>query len=217
MLAVIGCIVGLGIILLVDELLWRHKLLYGELKRKFVHIGATCFIAFWPWLISWQAIQLLGLAMFVGLVVNRYFKTLHYLGNIRKKSLGEFFLALAVFFCALLTDEKLFFALAMLHVALADGIAAVVGSKFRSNFRYTVFGQTKTVIGSMTFWVVSLFILGIGALFAHNSIPFDNYAVLLFALPPVLMVLENISVLGSDNLVIPVAVILSLQIAQITV
>lgn len=214
MLGTITCILGLGLILLADEILWRHKFLYGELKRKFVHIGATCFIAFWPWLISWKTIQAIGIGMFIGLVINRYFKTLHYLGNLRKKSLGEFFLALAVLACASITDEKIFFAIAMLHVALADGLAAVIGSRFRASFRYTVFGQTKTVIGSMVFWSVSLIVLGVGALSAHAIIPYENYAVLLFALPPILTVLENMSVLGSDNLVIPVAVILALQMAQ---
>jgi dolichol kinase len=63
----------------------------------------------------------------------------------------------------------------MLHVALADGFAAIIGTKYGRAWAYKVFGQTKTIIGSMTFWVVSLCILGIGLLFAHDLIPFSHY------------------------------------------
>ncbi|OVE78539.1 hypothetical protein BVY00_02545 [bacterium G20] len=66
----------------------------------------------------------------------------------------------------------------------------------------------------MTFWLVSVCILGIGLMFAHDSITFAHYGFLLFALPPLLTILENLAVVGLDNVVIPVGVIVALQLTQ---
>jgi len=215
MLKVILSLLAVAAVLLVNEYLWRRKILHGELKRKFVHIVVTSFVAFWPWLMSWKAIQLLGIAMVLILLLNRQFKALHYLGNIRQRTYGEIFLALAVTTTALLTDNKVFFAIAILHVALADGFAAIIGTKFGGNWKYKIFNQTKTLIGTMTFWIISLCILGGGLLFVSGVIPFSHYQVLLILLPPILTAIENIAVFGLDNLAIPVAVVIALQKASI--
>jgi phytol kinase len=213
MLAVIVSLLGVLSVLLIDEFLWRRKLVHGELKRKLVHIVVTAFVAIWPWIMSWKAIQLIGIAMVLVLLVNRQLKILHYLGGIRQKTYGEVFLALAITTTALLTDNKVFFAVAMLQVALADGFAAIIGTKFGGNWRYKIFGHTKTIIGSMTFWIVSICILGVGLLPAHNAIPLNHYTVLLISLPPILTLVENFAALGTDNLAIPVVTIIALQLA----
>jgi dolichol kinase len=211
MLAVILSLLTVLAVLLLDELLWRRKIIHGELKRKLVHIAVTSFVAFWPWIMGWKEIQLIGIAMILILLVNRQIKVLHYLGGIRQQTYGDVFLALSITTTALLTNEKLFFAVAMLHVALADGFAAVIGTKYGRNWAYKIFGQTKTIVGSMTFWVVSLCILGIGLLPAHDLISSNHYIVLLIILPPILTLTENIAVLGIDNLAIPIVAIAVLQ------
>jgi phytol kinase len=213
MLAVILSLFGVLAVLLLDEFLWRKKIIHGELKRKLVHITVTAFVAFWPWIMSWKAIQLIGIAMVLVLLVNRQIKILHYLGGIRQQTYGDVFLALAITTTALLTDVKIFFAVAMLNVALADGLAAIIGTKFGANWKYKVFGQTKSVIGSMTFWTVSVCVLGGGLLAAYNLLDFNNYALLLLILPPILTLVENFAALGTDNLAIPIVVVLALKIA----
>ena len=213
MFTIIVSLSAISAVLLIDEILWRKKIIHGELKRKFVHISVTSFVAFWPWIMSWKAIQLIGVVMVLVLLINRQLKVLHYLGGIRQKTYGDVFLALSITTTALLTDEKVFFAIAMLHVALADGLAAIIGTKFGKKWKYKVFGQPKSIIGSMTFWIVSLFILGVGLLAAHSAIPFSNYIILLLVLPPILTAIENLAVLGTDNLAIPVVVVIALQVA----
>jgi dolichol kinase len=198
-----------------DEFLWRRKIIHGELKRKLVHIAVALFVAFWPWIMSWKAIQLIGIAMVLVLLVNRQIKILHYLGGIRQQTYGDVFLALSITTTALLTNEKIFFAVAILHVALADGLAAIIGTKFGRKFRYKVFGQTKTVIGTMTFWLLSVAILAVGLLPAYDLIPFNHYAALLILLPPILALTENAAVWGVDNLAIPIVVIAALHLAAI--
>ena len=205
------CLLGIGLILGISEILWQKKVLKGESQRKFVHLVGGTFAAFWPWLISWRTIQALGIALLAGVLFNRYKKFSHFQDGARRKSYGDIFSALAIILAATLTDEPVFYAIAILHLALADGLAAVIGTKYGRKWRYSVFGQTKTVIGSMTFWFVSLCILGYGVLFASDVLLHNNYALLLVALPPALTALENFAILGFDNIVIPVAVIVALN------
>ena len=214
MLSVIACLVGVLAILLITEILWQHKVLKDEQHRKVAHIGVGSFVAFWPWLISWRSIQLIGAAMLVVVLLNRGTKILHFLADLRSETYGDIFFGLAIISVALLTTTKIFFTLAILHMSLADSLAALVGKNYGQKWRYKVFYQTNTVIGSMTFWFVSLCILGVGILFAHNLIAFGNYAILLLVLPPILVLLENFAILGVDNIVVPLVVLLALNLAQ---
>lgn len=215
MLAVIACLLGLSAIVLAGEVVRRRKILKGEHQRKFVHIAAGTFMAFWPWLISWQAVQIIGLVLLAATTYNHYvYKSLYYNGGPHRGSYGDMLLALAVVLCALLTDDKLFFTLALLQVALADGLAAVIGTDYGKKWRYKVFGYQKTVIGTMMFWFTSLFILGIGLLAVNSAVPFSGYYYLLLLLPPALTLLENAAIMGLDNIVVPVVAILALRLAS---
>ncbi len=214
MLEAILCLVGVGIILGVAEVLWQKKIISGEAQRKFAHIGVGMFVATWPWILSWETIGLLGILMLVGVILNRLsIIKLHFSHGHEDRGYGDVCFAVAIILCAAFTDVKLFFALAMLHLALADGLAAIVGKEFGRKTKYKVFGQTKTLIGSMTFWIVSLYLLGAGAICAYQDISFASYISVLLFLPPILTILENISGYGLDNVVIPLAVIAGLYIA----
>ena len=212
MLVSILCVLIVAAILVSTELLWRHKVLKGELLRKSVHSSIAIFVAFWPWLISQHYIELIGGAFIVGVLLNRQFNIFHMLAGLRKGSLGDIDFALAITLCAFLTDIKIFFCLAILHLALADSAAALAGQRWGKRWRYQVFGQTKTLVGTMTFWFVSLLIMGAGGLFAHNYLTYSDYLLVVFALPPVLTALENLSYLGADNLTVPAAVIIALRL-----
>jgi len=211
MLALGVCLLGLLILLITAEIIGKKKLLKGEYHRKFLHITAGSFIAFWPWLISWQWIQALGLAMAAGMLANHYFNFLNFRGKIGRATYGDIFYALAIFIAALLTDNKTFFALAILEVALADGLAAVAGIGYGKHWTYKVFSNKKTVIGSMVFWIVTVCIFGTGLLPVHDLISFQNYFLILLLAPPAFTFLENISMFGLDNLVLAIATIILLQ------
>jgi phytol kinase len=215
MLAVTACLIGIFGLLIIAEYLGKYRLLKGEYHRKFLHIAAGSFIAFWPWLISWRAIEVFGLAMLAVMVANHYLSFLNYRGRVGRATYGDMFLALAIFLCASLTHNKVFFALAILEVALADGLAAVVGIKYGKYWGYKFLNHKKTVIGSMIFWLVTLCIFGAGLLAAHNSIPYQEYFILLLLLPPAFTLAENVSLLGMDNLVIPLLTIIILRAVQI--
>lgn len=213
MLAVSASIVAMLSLVLIAEVLWRQKILKGENQRKFVHISIGTFAAFWPWLMSWESIQYLGILMTVFVLINRHWTYLHYLGNIRiHHNYGDVFLPLAIVVAGMATTNKVFFAIAILHVSLADGLAALIGSNFGKHWRYKVLQHSKTVVGTMTFWLVSICILGLGALAAHDVIAYNQYALLLLTLPPALTALENIVGLGMDNIAVPAAVLIGLNL-----
>jgi hypothetical protein len=56
--------------------------------------------------------------------------------------------------------------------------------------------------------------MGTGLLFVHDLIDFEHYVLLVVFLPPVLTLLENVSIMGLDDFVIPVVVVLILRAAQ---
>ncbi len=214
MLEVLICLVGVFTLLVIDEILVHAKILKAEYRRKFAHIAVGAFVASWPWLIGWRTIQLISVLMLVVVVFNQYNPIFKFNKSLNRRSYGDYFFAIAILACSILTTSNLFFALAILHLSLADGLAALVGKNFGRKWKYKIFNQTKTVVGSMTFWIVSLLILGIGLLFGNGLIVYGDYVVLVIVLPPILTVFENISVYGLDNLVVPIAVILALGIAQ---
>ena len=212
MLAVFACLSGVLAILVLEEIFYKNKILEGEYLRKFVHITAGSFIALWPWLIDWYHLQLIGLAMAAFIWLNHRIKRIHASGDVHRKTYGFYLFALTVAVTPFLTHNKIIFALALLNMALADGIAAVAGTAYGRKYEYTIFHHVKSVVGTMAFWLVSLGILGCGLLFLQASLDFGNYFVLILILPPLLAALENVAVFGLDNIVVPVALVLTLRL-----
>lgn len=212
MFTFIFCLAVVMVILLLSDYLSKINILKSEYRRKFTHILVGVFVASWPWLISWRAIQILGLMMLAVVAFNRYQHIFKFDKYTQRKTYGDYWFAIAIFLSALLTTNKVFFAIAILHLALADGLAAIIGQIHGKQWRYNIFNQPKTVLGSMTFWLTSLYIFGTGLLFVHNEVAFNNYTALLLLAPPLLTLIENISPSGSDNLFIPLAVLWALHL-----
>jgi phytol kinase len=214
MVKILASLFGVFIILVISELLYKRKMLMVEDRRKFVHILSGCFIAFWPWWMSWLAIELIGLAVVLGVAINRKYDIFKFSKNIRRETYGEYFFGLAMTICALIAHNRMFFAIAILVMALADGFAALAGKHFGQKSRYKVFGYTKTITGTLTFWFTSVCVLAVGVLFAHDYIPLLGYYWLVLVLPPVLALVENVFVWGLDDLATPIIVVIALRMAQ---
>lgn len=214
MLATFACLAGVFAILVFGELIGQKRLVRGDPLRKILHISIGSFIAFWPWLISWQTIVWIGVAMLAVVLLNHRIKLVDFHSNINRRTYGDVFFALGVIAAALLADERIFFTLAVLVMSFGDSAANIIGQKYGQKWRYQVFGHSKTVIGSMAMWFVSLCVLGVGLLFAHGLVTYSAYTILILATPPILALLENISIMGFDNLVVPVAVLLALNLAK---
>lgn len=97
-----------------------------------------------------------------------------------------------------------------MHLSLADGLAAVVGDRYGKKNKYKVLKETKSVAGTLTFWIVSTII--VAGVFMFGPVEFSGFAwPLLLWLPVAAAALENVSPRGADNLIVPFAVMLALN------
>jgi phytol kinase len=202
-----------SVLLVIAEYLWRVKHYYSEVTRKFVHITIGTFAAFWPWILTWDQIELLAGMFLIGVILARsitvlsriftIFGSVHLIG---RKTLGELFFSLCLGSVALVTHDRYIFMAAILHLSLADGLAAIIGTRFGRRVRYTVFGQTKSLVGTLAFLVCSIIILISYFIVSHtNAFP------TILWLPPLAALLENVGLRGSDNVLVPLAVAVLLR------
>jgi len=189
------------ILLLISEYWWRHHKAHNELSRKFVHITVGSFVAFWPYWLSPTQIKILSVAFLVSVAISRYLHIFQAIHSVQRPTWGEFWFALVVGILAF-TNNPHVFTVALLEMSLADGLAAVIGTTFGMKHRYKVFGATKTIIGTLTFFVVSCLILS-WYIFATAGLS-NGLIILPIALGAT--ILENVAVQGLDNLLVPLYV-----------
>lgn len=195
-----------GSVVLLTEQLWRRGRLNGEAARKFAHIIIGSFVAAWPLYIDYQTIQVTLALALVGVLVVRLLNIAPSLFDVDRSSFGIWLAPLVMLLVALFEPSRTVFSLVVLHVALADGLAAVVGSRFG---RRRSAWQKKTVLGSLTFFAVSITIMAVALLFqpmVDEALVFN----FLVVVPLITTFLEYISPYGLDNLTVPVAVFLLL-------
>lgn len=205
-------ILAVGIVFLIlvtSELLWATKQLRGEMARKFVHMMVGSFVAFWPFIMSWEAIQIISVAFLVVVLVTRKLHVFRAIYAVRRYSYGEPLFALGIGLAATLTRSPWIFAAAILHLSLADGLAAIVGVRYGKQRRNIIFGHYKSIIGTATFWAVSFFIIT-AVVLMHGS-DFTGTWPLILWLPTVTALAENMSTFGIDNVIIPMLVVAALN------
>jgi len=199
---VILTILAVGVILICSELWYRARGLESEFSRKFVHITVGSFTAFWPFFMSWNNIRFLSASFLVAVAASKYLKVFTAIHSVQRPTWGELFFAAVAGALTFATNNKWVFAASLLQMSLADGFAAVVGIRLGKNNRYKVFGHTKSVAGSLTFFIFSVVILlGLSHFSAYD-----------LSLPRVTLIsvlatfIENVGVRGSDNLLVPMLV-----------
>ena len=190
-----------------SEVYWRKHHSHGELSRKFVHITVGSFVAVWPFFLGWGEIQLLSVAFLVVVSVSKYLKVFQAIHSVQRPTWGELFFALAVGLTTLVHQNKYLFAAALLHMSLADGLAAIVGTRYGHRSRYSVAGHAKSLVGSATFILVSLLILAAYGFVTGVTLQPQVLLAIAFSTAAV----ENIGVLGLDNLLVPLLVALTLN------
>ena len=204
LLLVIGLIF---VLILISEYLWRIKKTNTELTRKFIHMSVGIVIAFCPYILSWIQLGILAALFLIVVFAARTAKLFGSIHKIDRKSYGDLFFAAAILIVMAITHDKLIFSIAILHLGLADGLAAVVGTSYGKKSRYKVLNQAKSVAGSLAFYLCSLILIVFFLLASH-----DHGAWLaVIWLPVAATIFENVSVYGFDNITVPVLVALSLR------
>lgn len=200
------------LMLVLSEVLWRKSYIRGEFARKFVHIIAGSFIAFLPFWVSYGWVAVLAVGFILANLLNRYTPVFHAIHAITRRSWGDLLFGVGILICALLRPNKWLFAGAILQVALADGLASLVGSTY-SKRRYKIFDHYKSPIGTFTYFLSSAAIASL-VLLVGNLGGHDVLAVLC-VVPLIMTFFENISGYGTDNIVLPVVFLLAMQALRI--
>ncbi len=200
-------ITAVFLVLLASELWWRYRKPHDELSRKAVHITVGCFAASWYWYLPrWQIIGL-AVAFAVVVILSKRLHLFQAIHAVQRPTWGELCFAGAVGVLAAVTNNPAVYAVALLHMGLADGLAALVGTRFGRNNQYRLFGHTKSLAGSAAFLAVSLALL-FGFVLYSGGLAVSYSMLLPIALGATL--LENISVRGLDNITVPLFVALAL-------
>jgi dolichol kinase len=197
------------LVVCLSEFGWRRGYMTNEVGRKFVHITVGSFVAFWPFFLTWNQIRILSLGFIVAVVLSKTFNIFSAMHSVQRPTYGEFFFALVVGILTFVTHSKAIYAAALLQMSVADGMAAIIGVEYgmkQQRWKYHVFGHAKTVIGSLTFFVISAAIL-----FGYSA---DTMRLAWYYVPLIAAAttaIENIGIYGLDNLLAPlfVAVILT--------
>lgn len=201
---VVCCIVL--VILLLAELIRLKQKKATEGQRKFVHILVGCLAAGGPYFLEWWQIQTLGVLMLAVVLLAKQLGIFRSIFGVKRHTWGELLFALVFILLPFLTHDPAVFALAVLHMSLADGFAALLGIRYGKSSQYKVFGNTKSIVGTMTFFIISI---GLLTAFSYLATPLALHQILLLA--TLVTALENVGVRGFDNFLVPMALVVALS------
>lgn len=197
--------------LLCVEILYRIKIIATELARKTIHVVSGAILVIWPFYISWNKIILVELLAIIVVAATRWLKIFASQQGVKRITWGEFFFPIGVILVILSGAPRWIYILAVLHLALADSAAALIGTKFGKNNSYLVFGQKKSLIGSAAFLGVSIIL--VITMFVLSPQNVKSVSIISLILMPVITTIaENLGAFGTDNLLIPIAVVALLSI-----
>lgn len=199
-------LVGVCSLIVIGEYLRRVHLFQAEVTRKFIHITVATFAASWPFFMEWNQIFLMSVLMLVGIGLSRFLHLFPAIHGVSRRTVGELFFAISIGLAAVLSQNEWAFAAAMLVMGLADGFAALVGTLIDDTHRYKILGHFKSREGTITFFVISLIVLSICV--AMGDLQVSLAEILLIALATT--IIENVSVSGTDNLFVPLVVVVLL-------
>lgn len=216
LLVTLAYLVGISLLLVLNEANYRWLKMKGEYSRKMAHVLATLATVPFPYLFTshWYVF---GLAfLFFGvLYFSQRYKQLNSIHEIGRRSIGSYLLPASIYLTFLIytfTGNPVIYIIPITILAVCDPVAALVGMSVKTrNVKLTVPWQRsdKTLVGSLAFYVSSMLIsIGLLNWFGEGDILSIIRSSLVIALIGTLA--ELISFRGSDNLTIPLSVQLTL-------
>ena len=197
--------VWVSLILLIAWLTNRFVNSEPELLRKIVHIGTGNVILFAWWLDIPASVGITASIVASAVTLLSYiFPILPGINSVGRQSLGTFFYAVSIgvlVACFWHLQQPQYAAIGILIMAWGDGLAALIGQRFGKH-KYQVFGAQKSWEGSLTMVVVSYIVCSLILLFTLGNV-WQTWLVSL-AVALVATCLEAFSLLGVDNLTVPI-------------
>ena len=205
---------GVAFVLLLAEFLWRGaRPKQAEQTRKLVHIVVGVYIAFWPKFLTLPQIQLLSIVLGAVVFFSKKVGMFHSIYSVNRSTYGELLFPVGVFVAATFASSGWIYFAALLHLSLADGLAALIGTRYLKRFRYTIIGNTKTLIGTAVFYATSIGILA-GSMMGDPAAYGQSALYILLLLPILVTIVENVSPKGTDNILVPLVVVVVLNMSR---
>jgi phytol kinase len=191
------------------ELLYRRCEVEAEITRKIVHVCTGIITLLFPPLIGnhWLVLFLCGSFLLI-LLVSFPLKMLPSINAVDRKTRGSLIYPIVVYCCFLIYlefDNLTFYYIPILTLALCDPIAALVGKKIPW-MRYTTFGHTKTISGSLGFFF-SAAVLSMALLTQLEEISPLTALITALSIAFTTAIAEALSHKGYDNLSIPASAV----------
>lgn len=199
----------MGFVLILAVFARRHWPMQRELSRKIVHIGTgpVLPLAWWLQIPITLAVPV-ALAVSVVALINHRWRLLPAVEDVDRHSYGTVAYGLAITTLLVLfwPDQPQAACAGVLVMAAADGLAGLIGRAVPSP-RWQIWGQTKSIAGTLTMAMVSLGVLAsLTPLSPHHPSALGLMLIALLAVG-----LEQLSRWGIDNLSVPIGVALSWQ------
>jgi len=195
----------------VGELLYYVFHVNAEFTRKLSHIGTGILTMLFPVFFTSHWYVLLMCSSFaVLLVLSIRYGFLQSINAVERETVGSICYPLSVYIAFLVyawQGDILTFYVPILVLAIADPMAAFVGKTWPWK-PFHLFGQSKTIAGSMAFAVTAFFVVFslVYPIWVFQNFS-TNYLFLIIGLAVWSSIIEAISAKGWDNLTIPLGVL----------
>jgi len=173
-----------------------------EIVRKIIHIGIGPLIP----IAQFLKINQNSALIFSGIVslmvcINYTYKLFPTIEDVERKSYGTLFYCLSLFILICLFWDKDPYALisGFFIMTFGDGLAGLIGKSFNSK-NWIIFKQKKSLFGTLTMFLTSLIIICLLGYSQQSSFNLNYFAIAFLA-----TVLEQFSILGVDNFIVPIS------------
>ena len=173
-----------------------------EIVRKIIHIGIGPLIP----IAQFLKIDQNSALIFAGIVslmvlINYNYKLFPTIEDVDRKSYGTIFYCLSLFILIWLFWDKDPYALiaGFFIMTFGDGLAGSIGKSLNSK-SWIIFKQKKSLFGTLTMFLTSLIIVFSIGYAQQNTLNLNYFAIAFLA-----TVLEQFSVLGIDNFIVPIS------------
>jgi phytol kinase len=179
-----------------------------EWSRKLIHIGAGLVVPM-AWALGidrWIAIGAAGLVTVLA-AINHRRRLLPAIEDVGRASIGTIAYGGSITLLLLLfwPEQAATVTAGVLVMAFGDGLEGLIGASLASPC-WRVFGQRRSLAGTLTMAVTSLGVLvGLGMVSVALGLPAPGLAAMV-ALALAAVLLEQIALLGLDNLTVPIGV-----------
>ena len=173
-----------------------------EIVRKIIHIGIGPLIP----IAQFLKINQNSALIFTGIVtlmvfINYKYKLFPTIEDVERKSYGTLFYCLSLFILIYLFWDKDPYALisGFFIMTFGDGLAGLIGKSFDSK-SWIFFKQKKSLFGTITMLLISFVVVSTLGYFQQNSFHLNYFTIAFIA-----TILEQFSVYGIDNFIVPIS------------